>query len=183
MRTPILVAVALLAAWPTLATAHQIRYTAGFVGDTVFWQEGGQGNTLSSRCEEGNNGPVFNPDLYFGGICYRGGHITPFVPPGSPPGTPGTTRITLTDDRSAAVNALFCHDLNGNAICGEAGEPRSSFCSTILLTEGATTWIPANDIIVFTHGVRRGTEAPPVLVTPCGSTNYATDGVGEHTSS
>lgn len=130
--------------------------------------------------------------LSTGGACFLGGHVRPQTYPAGacgpnpcPAGT-GTNAITLTDDTSATVAALWCQNLNGNNACGEATEPRQLFCGAVQIETGPTVqtgpsgdkWRPSLQMWVFVHGVANGNQ---VVSHPCGATNaWGTKGTADH---
>ena len=78
-----------------------------------------------------------------GGVCFPGGHVTP--------NADGQATITILDQFFNPVSAFHCHDLDFDAVCGEAHDPAEQFCGTHTLRVGED-WNVEDQILILIDG-------------------------------
>lgn len=134
------------AAVPSLTFAHPHDYKLGFVAG---WPVGGLLAVCAFPYPASTSSA--NPDMIpvqgfgsIGGVCLAPDEVIPV-------GSPGQATIGVSDDGLQPVSAIYCQDIDGDAACGEGGEPFGQFCTSKILTVGPA-WDPTLPVQVYVDG-------------------------------
>lgn len=118
----VLVSVAFVAS--PLAAAHPHKYV------------GGTAEFMVNVCDDPGRGV---PGI--GGVCIPPNHM--------PTDSQGRNTITIVDSQLQPISGIYCQDADFDGLCGDAGDPRESFCDS--LTVGPWNWNPSLEVRVMPY--------------------------------